>query len=86
MATALLNSFMVIGGAAGTFLTGRLLGPMGWRNLFVAFAVPGLLWWCCGSPSGSAAVPKITPASTPPSWRSSAVNRRRWRSAPPLRG
>lgn len=44
MATALLNSFMVIGGAAGTFLTGRLLGPMGWRNLFVAFAVPGLLW------------------------------------------
>ncbi|MFO0928046.1 MAG: MFS transporter [Gemmataceae bacterium] len=44
LATALLNSFMVIGGAVGTALTGRLLGPLGWRTLFVAFAVPGVLW------------------------------------------
>lgn len=44
LATALLNSFMVIGGAVGTALTGRLLGPLGWRTLFVGFAVPGVLW------------------------------------------
>lgn len=65
LATALLNSFMVIGGAAGTFFTGRLLEPMGWRGLFVAFAVPGVLWalwfawWFRGRPEDH---PGVNPA------------------------
>jgi MFS family permease len=44
VATALLNSFMLIGGALGSALTGLLLGPLGWRWLFALYAVPGLLW------------------------------------------
>jgi MFS family permease len=44
LATALLNSFMLIGGAAGSMLTGKLLGPLGWRGVFAVYAVPGLLW------------------------------------------
>jgi MFS family permease len=44
LATALLNSFMLIGGAAGAMLTGVLLVPLGWRGVFAAYAVPGLLW------------------------------------------
>ncbi|MFO0877688.1 MAG: MFS transporter [Gemmataceae bacterium] len=44
IATALLNSFMVLGGAIGTVATGWMLGPLGWRNIFLVFMVPGLLW------------------------------------------
>jgi ACS family glucarate transporter-like MFS transporter len=44
LASALLNSFMLIGGAGGSILTGVLLGALGWRTLFAFYAVPGLLW------------------------------------------
>jgi MFS family permease len=58
LATALLNSFMLIGGAFGSLLTGWLLGPVGrlldgvgpltqddaWRGVFALFALPGLAW------------------------------------------
>src|SRR5262249_40578774 len=44
LASALLNSFMLIGGAFGSMLTGVLLGPVGWRWLFALYALPGLLW------------------------------------------
>jgi ACS family glucarate transporter-like MFS transporter len=44
LATALLNSFMLAGGASGSMLTGVLVGPVGWRGVFAAYAVPGLLW------------------------------------------
>jgi ACS family glucarate transporter-like MFS transporter len=44
LATALLNSFMLIGGVAGALITGRLLGPLGWRVLFGLFMIPGLVW------------------------------------------
>ncbi len=44
LATAILNSFMLIGGAVGSMLTGVLLGPVGWRGLFVVYALPGLVW------------------------------------------
>jgi ACS family glucarate transporter-like MFS transporter len=44
LASALLNSFMLIGAAAGSILTGVLLDPLGWRWLFALYAVPGLLW------------------------------------------
>ncbi|HVS38967.1 MAG TPA: MFS transporter [Gemmataceae bacterium] len=43
-ASALLNSFMLIGGALSSNLTGLLIEPLGWRGLFMAFAVPGLVW------------------------------------------
>jgi ACS family glucarate transporter-like MFS transporter len=43
-ATAMLTSFMYIGGAVSSDLTGRLLGPLGWRGVFLAFALPGLAW------------------------------------------
>jgi ACS family glucarate transporter-like MFS transporter len=43
-ATAMLTSFMYVGGAVSTDLTGRLLGPLGWRGVFLAFALPGLAW------------------------------------------
>ncbi len=44
LATALLTSFMLIGGVVGSFLTGALLFPVGWRGIFLLYAVPGLLW------------------------------------------
>jgi MFS family permease len=44
LATAILNSFMLIGSAVGSMLTGVLLGPIGWRSLFVIYALPGLVW------------------------------------------
>jgi MFS family permease len=43
-ASAMLNSFMLIGGAAGAQLAGVLLTPLGWRGLFAAYAVPGVAW------------------------------------------
>jgi sugar phosphate permease len=53
-ATALLNSFMLLGGAAGGALVGYLLNPVGfpylltepisWQALFVLYSLPGLLW------------------------------------------
>ncbi|MFM7151459.1 MAG: MFS transporter, partial [Gemmataceae bacterium] len=44
LATALLNSFMMMGGAAGVMLAGYLLEPLGWRGVFLAYAAPGFLW------------------------------------------
>jgi ACS family glucarate transporter-like MFS transporter len=44
LATALLNSFMLIGGVVGALLTGALMGALGWRALFALFMVPGLVW------------------------------------------
>jgi ACS family glucarate transporter-like MFS transporter len=44
LVSALLNSFMLIGSAVGSIITGVLLGPLGWRWLFAIYAVPGLLW------------------------------------------
>lgn len=44
LATALLNSFMLIGSALSTTLTAVLLEPVGWRLTFAGYAVPGLLW------------------------------------------
>jgi sugar phosphate permease len=43
-ASALLNSFMLIGAAFVSNLTAFLLAPLGWRALFVVYAFPGLAW------------------------------------------
>ena len=45
-ASGLLNSFMLIGGALSSNLTGLLIDPLGWRGLFLLFAAPGLVWAC----------------------------------------
>jgi MFS family permease len=44
LANGLLGSFMQIGAAVAVLLTGLLLEPLGWRWLFVLYAVPGLVW------------------------------------------
>jgi MFS family permease len=70
LATAILNSFMLIGGAVGSMLTGALLGgiprlhldPLSWRGMFVVYAVPGIVWavwfawWFRNRPGGHPAV------------------------------
>lgn len=43
-ASGLLNSFMLIGAALVSNLTGMLLAPFGWRALFALYAVPGLVF------------------------------------------
>jgi ACS family glucarate transporter-like MFS transporter len=53
-ATALLNSFMLLGGAAGSAAVGYLLNPVGfpyllnqplsWQTIFLLYAAPGVLW------------------------------------------
>ena len=40
----LLGSAMSVGGAAGVFLTGALLGTLGWKTLLILYALPGLAW------------------------------------------
>lgn len=51
LASALLNSFMLIGGITAKHLTAFLLAPMGWRSVIMSYAVPGVLlgfwfsWW-----------------------------------------
>lgn len=42
--SALLNSFMLIGGVLASWLTAKLIGPLGWRGLFLLYAAPGLIW------------------------------------------
>lgn len=46
-ANGTLGAFMSVGGAAGTILTGVLLGyfaPGGWRWIFFLYTIPGLIW------------------------------------------
>jgi MFS family permease len=43
-ASAMLNSFMIVGTIAGATLAGWLLGPLGWRGLFTLYAIPGIAW------------------------------------------
>jgi len=42
--SGILGSFMGVGGALGTFLTGWLLLAVSWRWIFVVYAWPGILW------------------------------------------
>ncbi len=42
--SALLNSFMLSGGVLASWMTGKLIGPLGWRWLFLLYALPGLAW------------------------------------------
>jgi len=44
LANGLLGSAMQVGGLVAVALTGLLLGPLGWRWLFVLYALPGLVW------------------------------------------
>ncbi len=44
LASALLNSCMLVGGGVVFNLTGLLRAPLGWRLLMVVYALPGLLW------------------------------------------
>jgi ACS family glucarate transporter-like MFS transporter len=44
LASAILNSFMLIGGVIASWMTGKLIGPLGWRWLFLLYALPGLVW------------------------------------------
>lgn len=44
LASGLLGSSLSIGGALGATLTGLLLPSIGWRWLFLGYAVPGILW------------------------------------------
>jgi ACS family glucarate transporter-like MFS transporter/ACS family D-galactonate transporter-like MFS transporter len=44
LASGILTAGMQIGAIAAAGLTGVLLEPWGWRVVFVAFALPGILW------------------------------------------
>ena len=39
-----LGSCMQIGGAIGAMLTGSLVGSIGWRWMYVLYALPGIVW------------------------------------------
>ncbi len=42
--SAMLNGFMLVGGIIASWLTAQLIGPLGWRWLFLLYALPGLAW------------------------------------------
>ncbi len=44
LASALLNSAMLLGGAGSVLLAAELRDSLGWDGVFFAFAVPGFLW------------------------------------------
>lgn len=44
LASGMLGSFMSVGGFIGVALTGLLLVHVGWRTIYLLFAIPGLLW------------------------------------------
>lgn len=44
LACGILAAGMQIGAIAASVLTGELMSPFGWRWIFVAFAMPGILW------------------------------------------
>lgn len=44
LASAFLNSFMLLGGAASVLLAAELRAPLGWSGVFLVFAGPGVLW------------------------------------------
>ena len=62
ISSGVLTAFMSVGGAGGAMLTGYLLGQIGWRNVYLLFALPGLMWagwfwwWFRDSPEMHAAV------------------------------
>jgi ACS family glucarate transporter-like MFS transporter len=45
-ASAILNSFMLIGGVLASWMTAKLIGSLGWRSLFLLYSLPGLMWAC----------------------------------------
>jgi sugar phosphate permease len=61
-ASGMLASCMSLGGALSSFVAGMLIAPLGWRALFVLFALPGLAWalifgwWFRNTPEEHAAV------------------------------
>jgi MFS transporter, ACS family, D-galactonate transporter len=44
LASALLNSCMLLGGAASVLIATELRAPLGWDGVFLAFSVPGVVW------------------------------------------
>jgi ACS family glucarate transporter-like MFS transporter len=84
IAMAILNSFMLLGGVSASVLTGLLLAPLGWKILFVLYAVPGVVWaswfvvWFRNRPQDHTAVNEAELAlldAAPPSAKSSAEAR-----------
>lgn len=43
-ASGMLASCMSLGGALAPVITGQLLGPLTWQQIFALYAVPGLVW------------------------------------------
>jgi nitrate/nitrite transporter NarK len=43
-ASGALACCMSLGGALAPMMTGHLLGPLTWREIFAAYALPGLIW------------------------------------------
>ena len=43
-ASGMLACSMALGGALAPWITGRLLGPLSWQEIFALYAVPGLVW------------------------------------------
>jgi ACS family D-galactonate transporter-like MFS transporter len=44
LSCAILATGMQMGAIGASLLTGSLLGPVGWRPLFMLYALPGLIW------------------------------------------
>lgn len=61
-ASSALGAAMQVGAAVAAFLTVMLLAKLGWRNVFVAYAFPGILlaigfyWWFRDEPGDHSAV------------------------------
>lgn len=45
-ASGLVGSFMGVGGAIGTALSGVILAGLSWRAMFLLYALPGFIWAC----------------------------------------
>jgi ACS family D-galactonate transporter-like MFS transporter len=44
LACGILGAGMQVGAIAASSITGAMIAPLGWRFVFLAFAIPGILW------------------------------------------
>ena len=80
-ANALIGVGLALGPAFGTYFGGLLLGPLGWRGLFIAFGLASLLWlvpWLLATRQLSAQADAEPPADGVPGFLEILSRRAAW--------
>ncbi|MFL5296205.1 MAG: MFS transporter [Phenylobacterium sp.] len=80
-ANALIAAGLALGPAFGTYFGGMLLGPLGWRGLFIIFGVASMAWlvpWMLSTRTLSAQADAATDTGTAPAFFTILARREAW--------